>query len=126
MEVSGEIRHYLESARSWLRAAERSSDIPEPAAFLSLHSLELAVKAALLAETGEEYKTHNIGGEFGKFFREEAGKDRCGELNKKLMRYDPVRYPETDVEEKEAEEILEFAEEFVNEVVPEILERRNV
>ncbi len=124
MEGSGEVQQYIDSARSWLRAAKRSSDIPEPSIFLALHSLELAAKAALLAETGEEYRTHNIGGEFGRFFKEEIGRDRCRELNRKLMKYDPVRYPGTELEGGEVEDILNFADSFVSRTVPGLLDSR--
>ncbi|MGM0405690.1 MAG: hypothetical protein ACQEQM_06070 [Thermoplasmatota archaeon] len=32
-----------------------------------MHALELALKAALTKETGNKFKTHNVGGVFGKY-----------------------------------------------------------
>lgn len=122
MEKTENISEYLEKAEQWLLAAELSIEkAPGPAAFNALHSLELAVKGSLLAKTGEEYKTHNIGGEFGKFFYEKVGKEKCRELNKKIMKYDSLRYPGVSLSKREAKEILKFAKEFIEEIIPRII-----
>jgi len=108
------VQEYLESANDWLSAAKRSKfEEPSPAAFNALHAVELLAKAAIKFKTGQTYKTHRIGGAFGKYFREELGKDICKELNKKMMRYDGIRYPNGNpTTEEEAIEIINFADYF--------------
>ena len=60
--------NYLESAKISLK-----KELYEPAMFSAIHALELILKAALLTKTDEAWKTHNIGGQFGKYFREKIG-----------------------------------------------------
>jgi len=55
--------NYLESAKINLE-----NELFEPAMFSAIHALELSLKAALLTKTDEAWKTHNIGGQFGKYF----------------------------------------------------------
>lgn len=70
MEEDEKAPDYIKDARNWLRAAELSvEETPSPAAYDALHALELAAKACLVQKTGEEYKIHNIAGEFGKHYR---------------------------------------------------------
>ena len=52
----------------------------EPALFNAYHALELACKAAILAETGETGRTHHAGGVFGRLFRKRVGGEDCPEL----------------------------------------------
>ncbi|MFP4046021.1 MAG: HEPN domain-containing protein [Candidatus Aenigmatarchaeota archaeon] len=126
MERDERVQEYLESAEKWLLAAKSlPKESSEPAAFNALHAVELAAKAALIAETGGEYKTHNIGGEFGKHFKVKAGKDICRELNKKMMEYNKIRYPEEHVEENEAKEIVSFSTNFL-ETVKNLIEDLNI
>lgn len=121
MEDNEKLQEYLNNAEEWLNAAKASFDhTVEPAAFNALHAIELAAKAALLSKTGTEYKTHNIGGEFGKHFREEVGRDKCRELNRKIMKYNKLRYPGEPIEKEEAKEIIEFSEDFLK-VVRELV-----
>ena len=54
----------------------------EPAMFSAIHALELSLKAALLTKTDEAWKTHNVGGQFGKYFREEIGDKICRKVNR--------------------------------------------
>ncbi len=116
MEEDEKVSEYIRNARNWLRAAELSiEETPSPAAYDALHAMELAAKACLVQETEEEYKIHNIAGEFGKYFREEAGKETCKELNKKLAKYSVIRYPDAKVTGKEAQKILRFAQKFIEE-----------
>ena len=56
--------NYLESAKISLK-----KELFEPAMFSAIHALELSLKTALLTKTDETWKTHNIGGQFGKYFR---------------------------------------------------------
>ncbi len=120
------IQKYLDSADQWLSAAKRAQGKEHnPAAFNALHSIELIAKAAIKFKTGETYTTHRIGGAFGKFFREELGKDLCKELNKKMMRYDGIRYPNGNpTTEAETKEIVEFAERFQKKVTKYIQDRQ--
>lgn len=77
MEQTKKISKLVKKSEKWLKAAKLIIDeAPEPAAFNALHSLELISKAALLAKTGNTYKTHNIGGIFGKNFRNEIGRKK--------------------------------------------------
>jgi len=112
------VQEYLDSANQWLSAAKRVQDREyNPAAFNALHAIELLAKAAIKLKIGETYHTHRIGGAFGKYFREEFGKELCKELNKKMMRYDGIRYPNGNpTTESEASEIVEFAERFQEKV----------
>ncbi len=117
MGENGKVQEYLKSAEEWLKAAKSSlKSAPEPAAFNALHSAELAAKAALVMKTGEEHKTHNVGGEFGKHFRDRVGNQVCRELSRKMMRYSKLRYPDEEVGEDEAREIIKFSEEFLGTV----------
>lgn len=112
------VREYLDSADQWLSAAKHVQDEEyNPAAFNALHAIELMAKAAIKFKAGETYRTHRIGGAFGKYFHEELGKELCKELNKKMMRYDGIRYPNgKPTTEAEAREIVEFAEQFQEKV----------
>jgi len=98
-------------------------ELVEPAAFNALHSMELAAKAALIYKTGDEYKTHNIGGEFGKYFKEQIGVKTCRKLNKQLMKYGRLRYPGQDINPEETREILEFTREFLKTVEKHVKEK---
>ena len=119
------IQEYLDSADQWLTAAERAQGNEDnPAAFNALHAVELIAKAAIKFKTGETYKTHRIGGAFGKFFRDELGKDICKELNKKMMRYDGIRYPNGNpTTEAEAKEIVEFSKRFQEKITQYIQDK---
>ena len=56
--------NYLESAKISLK-----KELFEPAMFSAIHALELALKAVLFTKTEDAWKTHNIGGQFGKYFK---------------------------------------------------------
>ncbi len=90
-----EVQEYQKLSQQYLDAAEENleSDIVEPAMFNAIHSLELALKAVLLKETGKDYKTHNVGGIFGKHFKDKIGKGKCKRINRILMDYNLPRYP---------------------------------
>ncbi|KXA89230.1 hypothetical protein AKJ62_03535 [candidate division MSBL1 archaeon SCGC-AAA259D14] len=124
MENSKKIQKYMNSAREWLRAAEKVVEAePNPAAFNALHAIELAAKACLMDETGEEFTTHQIGGSFGKHFREEIGERKAKRLNRLMMEYSRLRYPNAkSVNSEESKKILKFAKEFVKDTVPTLLQ----
>lgn len=68
--------NYLESAKISLK-----NELFEPAMFSAIHALELSLKAAILTKEEESWKTHNIGGQFGKYFREQIGEKTCRRIN---------------------------------------------
>lgn len=122
METSEKIQEYINASKEWLEAAKKTVETsPNPAAFNALHAMELAAKACLMEKTGEEYTTHQVGGSFGKQFREKTGEKTVQELNKYMMKYSHLRYPNAkSVSVEEAEEILDFAKEFIEEIVPSL------
>lgn len=123
MEASEKVQKYMSAAREWLEAAEKTVESsPNPASFNALHAMELAAKACLMDETGEEFTTHQVGGSFGKHFRKEAGEETARKLNKYMMRYSHLRYPNAEsVDVEEAKRILDFAGEFIEDIVPSLL-----
>lgn len=91
-----EIQEYYRLSLQYLEGAKTNlnSNLVEPAMFNAIHALELALKSALLKKTGDDFKTHNVGGIFGKHFRDQIGKQKCKSINKILMRYNFPRYPD--------------------------------
>lgn len=113
----------MNASREWLDAAEKTVETsPNPATFNALHAMELAAKASLMDETGKEFTTHRVGESFGKHFRGKAGEQTARRLNKYMMRYSHLRYPNAgSVDVEGAKSILDFAREFVEEIVPPLL-----
>ncbi len=74
--------NYLESAKISLK-----NELFEPAMFSAIHALELSLKAALLTKTDDAWKTHNIGGQFGKHFKDDVGEEACKRINVILSKY---------------------------------------
>jgi len=109
--------NYLESAKISLK-----KELFEPAMFNAIHALELALKATLLTKTEEAWKTHNIGGQFGKHFREDLGEKTCRKINVILSKYNLPRYPsEKALDPDEVEKDLRFIEEFIEHQIVAIL-----
>ena len=101
--------NYLESANISLK-----QELFEPAMFNAIHALELSLKAVLLTKTKDAWKTHNIGGHFGKLFREEIGDKSCQRINVILSKYNLPRYPsEVALDPEEVEKDLAFIEDFI-------------
>ena len=101
--------NYLESAKISLK-----KELFEPAMFSAIHALELSLKAAHLTKTDEVLKTHNIGGKFGKYFREEIGDKTCRRINVILSKYNLPRYPsEATLDPEEVEKDINFIEDFI-------------
>jgi len=101
--------NYLESAKINLK-----NELFEPAMFSAIHALELSLKAALLTKTNEAWKTHNIGGQFGKYFRKEMGDKTCRKINIILSKYNLPRYPsEAALNPQEVEEDISFIEDLI-------------
>jgi HEPN domain-containing protein len=94
-----------------------------PARFLSVHALELALKAVLAARLADVPRTHNIGGEFGRHFRERVGSDACRRINRILGDYDGPRYPDWEVPSMgEIEADIGFIEDFLHMTVPKLVQ----
>jgi len=109
--------NYLESAKISLK-----QELFEPAMFSAIHALELSLKAALLTKTDEAWKTHNVGGQFGKYFREEIGDKTCRKINIITSKYNLPRYPNEKVlDSEEVEKDINFIEEFIEHQIVTIL-----
>jgi HEPN domain-containing protein len=111
---------YLDLARIGLEAGRLA-----PARHTALHALELGVKAALAARAGAAPRTHNVGGEFGKHFREIVGQETTRRINKLLQTYDGPRYPDWDAPTTaQMEDDLDFISTFLTATLPKLLEAR--
>ena len=109
--------NYLESAKISLK-----KELFEPAMFSAIHALELSLKAALFTKTEDAWKTHNIGGQFGKYFREEVGDKTCSRINVIISKYNLPRYPsEKALDPDEIEKDIKFIEEFIKHQIVAIL-----
>ena len=109
--------NYLESAKISLK-----KELHEPAMFSAIHALELSLKAGLLTKTDEAWKTHNIGGQFGKHFRERIGDKTCRKINIIISKYNLPRYPsEKSLDPEEVEEDIAFIDEFILHQIVKIL-----
>jgi HEPN domain-containing protein len=110
-------QNYLESAKISLK-----NELFEPAMFSAIHALELSLKAALLAKTDEPWKTHNIGGQFGKYFREKIDDKTCRKINVIISKYNLPRYlSEKALNPEEVEEDIAFIEEFIQHQIVTII-----
>lgn len=89
------IQEYLNLSLNYLESAQLSlkKELYEPALFNAIHALELSLKAALYSKTKQFWKTHNIGGEFGKHFKDQIGSNVCKEINIIISKYNHTRYP---------------------------------
>jgi HEPN domain-containing protein len=111
--------NYLESARISLK-----NELYEPAMFSAIHALELALKAALLTKIADGWKTHNIGGQFGKYFRKEVGDDICRRITVILSKYNLPRYPsEAAVDPDDVEKDIEFIGDFIEQHIVLLLRK---
>ena len=116
MEDDEEVQEFFRLSQQYLDAAKTSlrSDLIEPAMSNGIHALELALKAALTKRTGNEFKTHNVGGEFGKHFRKKLGKEKCRKINRILMKYNFPRYPDQPTPtEEEVKENISFISDII-------------
>ena len=119
-----EIQEYYNLSLNYLESAKLSlkKDLFEPAMFSAIHALELSLKAALLTKTDEAWKTHNIGGQFGKYFRDTMGDTICRRVNIILSKYNLPRYPsEKMVNPEEVEKDITFIEEFIDQQIVTII-----
>jgi len=109
--------NYLESAKITLK-----NELFEPAMFSAIHALELSIKAAVLTKTDEAWKTHNIGGQFGKYFQNDIGDKTCRRINVIISKYNLPRYPsQKELESEEVEDDICFIEDFIRHQVAALL-----
>jgi len=119
------VQEYYALATRYLEVAliAKEEGLVEPALFNAIHALELSIKAALGTVTGSDWRTHNVGGEFGRFFQDMVGKERCRRVNIILSKYSLPRYPsESPINRDEAREEIEFIRDFILETVRSIVE----
>ena len=88
--------------------------------FSAIHALELSLKAALFTKIEDTWKTHNIGGQFGKCFKGEIGDKACRRINVIISKYNLPCYPsEKALDPDEVVEDINFIEEFIeNQISP--------
>lgn len=119
-----EAQRHLDLSREYLAVAKAAAvgGNMAPARFNSVHALELAIKASLVGVLGAVPRTHNIGGEFGKHFRDRVGDEVARRVNRILHDYDGPRYPDWDPpEEQVVRDDLTFIASFVSSTVPKLL-----
>lgn len=127
MEAGDQVSAYYDLSRAYWDTAQDAWDKGrvEPALANAYHALELACKAAILAETGSaghEWRTHNVGGAFGRFYRDRVGPDTSRLINRILERYNFPRYPgQEPPDPRTAGEDLDRIRTVVHDVIPPLL-----
>lgn len=124
MEEDEEVQEYYSMSLKYLQAAvgSLSNELYEPAMANGIHALELAMKAALHLVVEGTIKTHNIGGLFGKHFRERLGEEMCRSANLILTKYNLPRYPDQrSLEESEVRSDIDFIERLIEEHIRGII-----
>ena len=127
MEEDEEVQEYYSMSLKYLQAAvgSLSDELYEPAMANGIHALELAMKAALHLVVEGTIKTHNIGGLFGKHFRERLGEEICRSANLILTKYNLPRYPgQRPLEESEVRSDIDFIERLIEEHIRGIIKGR--
>lgn len=124
MEEDEEVQEYYSMSLKYLQAAvgSLSNELYEPAMANGIHALELAMKAAPHLVVEGTIKTHNIGGLFGKHFRERLGEEICRSANLILTKYNLPRYPgQRSLEESEVRSDIDFIERLIEEHIRGII-----
>ncbi len=127
MEDYDEILEYYKLSRTYLKASMELLDdeLFEPALFNAIHTLELGVKAALLTKVDNNLILHQVGGLFGREFRDTVGNDVCRKINDILSKYNLPRYPGTEeITKEDAESTVDFVKEFIENILPKIIKKR--
>jgi len=125
MEKHDEVLEYYKLSKTYLKASlELLNDkLFEPALFNVIHALELGVKAALLTRIKNNLILHQVGGLFGREFRDTLGNDICKEINTILSKYNLPRYPGDDeVIEDDVKAITDFVEKFIQDILPDLID----
>lgn len=126
MERNEEVQEFYSLSKEFLKAAIKNLELElyEPAMANGIHALELAAKAALCTVIDDPIKTHNIGGLFGKHFKEEIGKENCKKVNIILMKYNLPRYPgEIRLMASDIREDINFIKNFIENEVAKIIKK---
>ncbi len=127
MESNEEILEYQRLSQTYLTAAVELLDeeLLEPSLFNAIHALELAVKSALLTKVDNNLILHQVGGLFGREFRDIVGNDVCREINNILSKYNLPRYPGTEeITKKDTESTVNLVQEFIEIILPKIIKKR--
>jgi HEPN domain-containing protein len=82
----------------------------------------LSVKAALLTRVDNNLILHQVGGLFGREFRNIVDNEICREINDILSKYNLPRYPGTEpISKEESESTIEFVKNFIMDILPSII-----
>jgi HEPN domain-containing protein len=124
MEDYEEVLEYQRLSQTYLQGAVEllNEELFEPSLFNAIHALELAVKAALITKIDNNLILHQVGGLFGREFRDIVGNEVCRKINNVLSKYNLPRYPGAEAISKEdAESVVDFVREFIQEILPRII-----
>ena len=124
MESNEEVLEYQRLSKTYLKAAVELLDeeLFEPSLFNAIHALELAIKSALLTKVDNNLILHQVGGLFGREFRDIVGNDVCREINNILSKYNLPRYPGTEeITKKDTENTITFVQDFIQHILPKII-----
>jgi HEPN domain-containing protein len=124
MEGNEEVLEYQRLSQTYLKAAVELLDeeLFEPSLFNAIHALELAAQASLLTKIDNNLILHQVGGLFGREFRDIVGNEVCKKINSILSKYNLPRYPGTEAITKEdAESTVDFVQEFIQVILPKII-----
>lgn len=127
MESNDEILGYQRLSQTYLQAAIELLDeeLFEPSLFNAIHALELAVKSALLTKVDNNLILHQVGGLFGREFRDIVGNDVCRKINDILSKYNLPRYPGTEeITKEDAESTVDFVQDFIENILPKIIKKK--
>ena len=127
MEDFDEILEYYKLGQTYLKASMELLDdeLFEPALFNAIHALELGVKAALLTKGDNNLILHQVGGLFGREFRDIVGNEVCREINDILSKYNLPRYPGAEeITKEDAESTVDFVQEFIENILSKIIKKR--
>lgn len=119
------VQEYYTMSEKYLSAAlaNLEQELYEPAMSNGIHALELGLKAALYTIMGD-IKTHNVGGPFGKHFRDKIGDDICRKVNQILIHYNLPRYPGQEmVEPDDVERELKFIKELIENIILDLIDK---
>ncbi len=124
MEKDGDVQEYYDLSLKYIQAAKSNmkTGLLEPALFNGIHALELAIKSMLILKIDGPIITHNVGGLFGQYYRDDLGEDVCKEVNKILIRYNIPRYPGmVEYEQDDIKDTIEFIDNLIkNEIFKRI------
>jgi len=127
MADTKKIQEHLTLSKTYLEAGEilLKEGLLEPGLFDGIHSIELAVKAALYTVIDDDIMIHQVAGLFGRHFRDSVGKDLCRDVAVTLSKYNIPRYPDEDgLDEDDLKDVLSLARTLADKVVPKIIEGR--